>query len=125
MAKKIFALAKICVLLFLNLIANGRVKKGVQKKFFVELNSVFFERKMPNYLLPIISKFLWGNIPKVSKSGKLAIELFRDASKSHKLASNSKIFRKFVISIFEASEIVIINFDLDINKGRKYLKYNL
>ena len=104
MGKKIFALAKICVLLFLNLIATGRVKKGVQKKFFVKLNSVFFESKMPNYLLPIIFKFLGGNIPKVSKSEKLAIELFRDASKSHKWASNSKIFRKFVMNSQNADE---------------------
>ena len=104
MVKKIFAYLEIHVLLFGILIANRSTKNTLQKNIFVKLNSVIFENKIPNYLLPIIFKFFRGHIPRVSKSEKIAIELFREASKSHKSASNSKIFRKFVMNSQNADE---------------------
>jgi FkbM family methyltransferase len=104
MVKKIFVYLEIQVLFIRNLIANGSTKNTLQKKILVKLNSEIFESKIPNYLLPIIFKFFRGYIPNISMSEKLAIELFREASKSHKFASNSKIFRKFIINSQNADE---------------------
>jgi FkbM family methyltransferase len=104
MVKKIIAYVEIQFLLIRNILAKGSTKNNIQKKMFIKFNSSVFENKIPTYLFPIIFKFFRGHIPTVSKSEIVAIELFREASKLHKLSSNSKIFRKFIMCSQDADE---------------------
>jgi FkbM family methyltransferase len=104
MVKKIFFYIEIQILFIRNFLANRSARNSLQKKIFIKLNSVVFENKLPPYLSPIIFKFFKGYIPKVSSSEKLAVELFREASKSHSSSSNSNIFKKFVLNSQNADE---------------------
>jgi FkbM family methyltransferase len=98
MFKKIFLYLKIQKLLISNIFVKNNAKVEYQKKALTKLNLLLFENKIPFFFTPIIFKFFKGYTPKVTQSEVLSIELFRKASEIHSFASNSNVFRKFVLN---------------------------
>jgi hypothetical protein len=96
--KNIFLYLKIQKLLFSNIFVKTNTKVNYQKKALIKINQLLFDNKIPTFFNPIIFKFFKGYTPKIKQSEVLALQLFREASKNHSFASNSIIFRKFILN---------------------------